>query len=128
MLAACRPDPGPPRVKKLPSVSSGPALRGGGPPRTQRIASYKIEAKLDALRHTITATQTLIWNNAGQSAVDTLPFHLYLNGFKNESSVFFQSARGSMRAATASDTGWGWISIESVQIAGIEHASKLKYP
>lgn len=115
-------------MKKLPTKDNVPALRGGGTPKTQRIASYKIDATLDAVRHQVTATSTLIWTNAGASAVDMLPFHLYLNAFKNESTAFWKSAHGTMRGAKAADGGWGWISIESVQIGGVEYVSKLKYP
>jgi hypothetical protein len=128
LACACRPDHGPPRVKRLPKRDDTPALRGGGAPRSTRIASYKIDARLDATRHTIAATQTLIWTNAGTSAVDTLPLHLYLNAFKNEASLFMRSSRGQLRGASASDTGWGWIEIESLTIGGVELAGKLTYP
>jgi hypothetical protein len=128
MLVACRPEHGPPRVKRLPQKDKSPALRGGGTARAPRIASYKIDARLDAVRHTLTASQTLIWTNAGQSAVDRLPFHLYMNAFKNESSLFMKATRGEMRGAKASDGGWGYINVESVQIAGTELAGKLEYP
>jgi hypothetical protein len=128
LVAACRPDHGPARVKKLPKPDGTPALRGGGAPRSPRIASYKIDARLDAGRHTITATQTLIWTNAGQSAVDRLPFHLYLNAFKNESSLFMRTTKGRMRGARASETGWGWIGVESVQVGGVELVGTLEYP
>jgi len=127
-LAACGHDPGPPRVQKLPKRDGSPALRGGGPPRSPRNASYKIDARLDAARHQIMATETLTWTNTGQSAVDAMPFHLYLNGFKNESSLFMQTSRGELRLAHASDNGWGWIQIESLQIAGAELAPTLTYP
>jgi hypothetical protein len=115
-------------VKKLPKPDGSPALRGGGAPRSPRIASYVIEARLDGARHQITASQTLIWTNAGQNAVDTLPFHLYLNAFKNESSLFMRSSKGEMRGARASDTGWGWIQIDSLMIGGVEQVAKLRYP
>jgi hypothetical protein len=128
LLVACRPEHGPPRVKRLPRKDDTPALRGGGTARSPRIASYKIDARLDAVRHTITASETLIWSNAGQSTVDRLPFHLYMNAFKNESSLFLQQTKGEMRGAKLSDSGWGWISVESVQIAGSELANKLEYP
>ncbi|HEY5948481.1 MAG TPA: hypothetical protein VIV40_23450, partial [Kofleriaceae bacterium] len=88
LVAACRPDHGPARVKKLPRQDGSPALRGGGAPRSPRIASYKLEAKLDGNRHQVAGSGTLIWTNTGQSAVTTLPFHLYLNAFKNEQSLF----------------------------------------
>lgn len=128
LAAACRPDHGPPRVKKLPKRDDTPALRGGGTARSPRIASYKIETRLDGTRHQLTATQQLIWTNTGQSAVDTLPLHLYLNAFKNDASVFMRSSAGEMRGAKASDTGWGWIQIESLQIGGSELVGTLQYP
>src|SRR4051812_13226959 len=128
LLVACRPDHGPPRVKRLPPKDQTPALRGGGTARSPRIASYKIDARLDGTRHAITAIETLIWTNAGQSAVDRMPIHLYLNAFKNEKSLFMQQSRGEMRGAHASDTGWGWISVESVLVGGQDLVSQLEYP
>lgn len=128
VIAACQPRHGPPRVKRLPKRDDTPALRGGGAPRSPRIASYKIDARLDGARHSLTATQTLYWTNAGSSAVTDLPFHLYLNAFKNEQSLFMRSSQGQMRGDRASETGWGWISVESVQIAGTELAPTLTYP
>ncbi len=106
------------RVRPLPAPDNVPALRGGGPARSPRIANYKIDARLDASTHQITATQTLVWTNTGTQAVRVLPFHMYLNAFKNESSRFMQSGRGAMRGAKR--TTWGWISVESVQVGGDE--------
>jgi hypothetical protein len=128
LLVACRPDHGPPRVKRLPPKDQTPALRGGGTARSPRIASYKIDARLDGTRHAITAIETLIWTNAGQSAVDRLPIHLYLNAFKNESSLFMQQSRGELRGARASETGWGWITVESIQVGGVDLVSQLEFP
>ena len=125
--AACSHDLGPPRVKPLPAVDHVPAVRNGAP-RSPRIANYKLDARLDAATHQITATETLTWTNPGASAVDMLPFHLYMNAFKNESSLFMRTSRGEMRGAKASDTAWGWIQIDSLQIAGVELATKLAYP
>ncbi len=87
---------------------------------------YKIDAKLDASRHTIAATETLTWTNGGHDAVDTLPFHLYLNAFKNESSLFMRSSHGEMRGARASEGGWGWIDVHSLTIDGV--AYQLRFP
>ena len=128
VVVACRPDHGPPRVKKLPKKDDVPALRGGGAPRSPRIASYTLEARLDGTRHQIEGKGKLIWTNAGQSAVDVLPFHLYMNAFKNTNSVFMRSSKGEMRGARSSDTGWGWIQIDSMMIGGVEQVAKLRYP
>ena len=132
---ACGHDHGPARVRGLPKPDGVPALRGGGPPRTPRLANYKLEATLDAERHTIAGTETLVWTNGGQSPVDSLPFHLYLNAFKNEATRFMRSSNGEIRGAKASETSWGWIHVESLQIAdaqtgalGPDLAKTLKYP
>ena len=112
----------------MPKVDGSPALRGGGAARSMRIASYKIEARLDPVRHQITASETLTWTNTGTSAVDTLPFHLYLNAFKNDQSLFMRTSHGVMRGARASDTGWGYIQIDSVRVAGTDLTTKLRVP
>jgi len=124
--AACSRDHGVPGVKTV-KPDSVPALRGGGPARSPRLANYKIDARLDPSKHTITATETLTWTNNGASEVTTLPFHLYLNAFKNEASLFMKQSHGELRGATkAADGGWGWISVESVQVGGVELLSKWK--
>jgi peptidase M1-like protein len=129
-LAACGQSHGPPKVQHLPRPDGSPALRGGGNPRSPRIANYKIEARLDTQRHQIAGTETLTWTNTGASAVDKLPFHLYLNAFKNDSSLFMRTSGGSMRGAHASDAAWGWIQVESLKIAPSldELAPKLTFP
>ncbi|HEX3482412.1 MAG TPA: M1 family metallopeptidase [Kofleriaceae bacterium] len=127
-LAACSRDRGAPRPRPMPKIDAGPALRGGGPARSSRIASYKIEATLDPVHHQVEASETLTWTNTGQSAVDTLAFHLYLNAFKNEQSLFMRSSHGESRSARASDTGWGYIEVHSVRVAGIDLTGKLQLP
>jgi hypothetical protein len=118
-LVACGGDLGSPRVRPLPAPDDTPALRGGGTPRSPRIANYKIDARLDVARHRITATQTLTWTNPGETPVDRLPFHLYLNAFKNESSLFMRTSRGELRRARRAERGWGWIEIESAKVDGV---------
>ncbi len=115
-------------MQRLPKPDGSPALRGGGAPKSPRNASYKIEARFDSQRHQIQGTETLTWINTGASAVDKLPFHLYLNAFKNEQSIFMRSSRGAMRGARAGDASWGWIQVDSMKIAGEELAGKLTYP
>jgi hypothetical protein len=127
-LTACSRDRGAPRVRLMPKIDAGPALRGAGPARSPRIASYKIEARLDPVHHQIVASETLTWTNPGQSAVDTLPFHLYLNAFKNEQSLFMRSSQGESRNARASDTGWGYVQVDSVRVAGADLTGKLRLP
>ncbi|HMG57424.1 MAG TPA: hypothetical protein VK601_28185, partial [Kofleriaceae bacterium] len=56
-LAACSRDRPPPRSRLMPKLDGSPALRGGGAARSPRIASYKLEARLDPVRHQIAATE-----------------------------------------------------------------------
>lgn len=125
---SCSPSHGPPRIQRLPRPFGLPALRGNAGPRSTRIANYKIDARLDAARHQIIATEVLTWTNTGETAVDYLPFHLYLNAFKNDRSLFWRTSRGEMRGARASEGGWGWIEIDSIQLEGVEQAAKLRRP
>jgi hypothetical protein len=37
-------------------------------------------------------------------------------------------SRGEMRGARASDTGWGWITVESIQVGGVDLVSQLEFP
>lgn len=123
LLLGCGPDHGPPRVRALPQPDKSPALRGGEPPKSPRNASYKIAVALDVARHTLTANQTLTWTNTSQSAVSVLPFHLYLNGFKNDNTVFMRSARGEVRRAKApTDGGWGYIDVDAITVNGVAAA------
>jgi hypothetical protein len=124
-VVACGRDHGTARVRPLPKVDGVPALRGGGDARSPRIANYKIDARLDAAKHQITATQTLTWTNSGASAVDKLPFHLYLNAFKNEATLFMRSARGVNRIKDVAPDGWGWIHVDAVTYAGADLTAKL---
>src|SRR4051812_35617265 len=112
----------------MPKIDGSPALRGGGAARSPRIANYKIEAKLDPVKHQIAASETLTWMNTGQSAVEMLPFHLYLNAFKNQQSLFWRSSQGEMRGVRASETGWGYLQIESVRVGGVDLTAKLHAP
>jgi len=127
-LTACSSGHGPARPQHLPPLDKVPALRGGGAARSPRIANYKLDAKLDPSSHMITATETLTWTNTGASQVDMLPFHLYMNAFKNEDSLFMRTTHGEMRGAHATDSGWGWIQIDSIQIGGVERATAISYP
>ena len=124
--AGCESSLGPPRKRPLPKLDDVPALRTPGV-RSPRIASYQIDAAYDAATHRIEATQTLTWKNAGASAVTELPFHLYMNGFKNEASVFMTSSGGQHRGQTAGDNAWGWIEVSSIRLGAQELRPRATY-
>ncbi len=124
--AGCEPSLGPPRKQPLPTPDPMPALRTPEP-RSSRIASYRIDASYDARTHRIEATEVLTWRNDGKSPVTEVPFHLYMNGFKNETSLFMTSSRGSHRGNSASDTAWGWIEVPSIRLGAQELRPGARY-
>lgn len=126
-LGACGNSLGEPSVKPLPAPDPYPVLLETGP-LADRIASYRIEVTLDPAEHLLHAHSVLSWRNTGQRPLDSMPFHLYMNAFKNEASVFMQESRGRHRRARATRDGWGWIEVTSIQIAGVELIDTVRYP
>ena len=82
--------------------------------KTQQVASYKIEAKLDVDSKMITATEVLSWKNTTSDTISELMFHAYLNAFKNSKSTYFlESERecGYNLSEDFSDADWGYIDV-----------------
>ncbi|RDJ00082.1 M1 family peptidase [Dyella solisilvae] len=88
---------------------------------SDRVVGYRIDAELDAARHTVKGNEQLSWRNRSDRPVDRIYLHLYLNAFQNEGSTFFTersvlTAHGHSRGAAALKKGeWGWIDLKSVQ-------------
>jgi hypothetical protein len=51
-------------------------------PMSERIVHYEIEAKYDAVKHVVDATEVLTYHNVTGQALDHFPFHLYQNAFQ----------------------------------------------
>jgi hypothetical protein len=51
-------------------------------PMSQRVVHYEIDAKYDAAKHTVDATEVLTYHNLTGQALDHFPFHLYQNAFQ----------------------------------------------
>ena len=51
-------------------------------PMSQRVVHYEIDAKYDAVKHTIDANEVLTYHNLTGQALDHFPFHLYQNAFQ----------------------------------------------
>ena len=61
-------------------------------PLSERVVAYQIDARFDATKHTVDATEVLTYRNLTGQPQDTFPFHLYLNGF-NPASTFMKEER-----------------------------------
>ncbi|WP_232820944.1 M1 family metallopeptidase [Dyella sp. C11] len=88
---------------------------------SDRVVGYRIDAELDAAKHTVTGSEQLTWRNRSNQPVSRIYLHLYLNAFQNEGSTFFTernvlTAHGHSRGNAALKKGeWGWIDLKSVQ-------------
>ena len=63
-------------------------------PLSTRVVAYQIEARLDAVKKTVDATETLTYRNLTGQPLSTFPFHLYLNAFQPKSSMQREEHRG----------------------------------
>ena len=109
-----------------PGVGSGlPPLDAGYPlppvpKESLRNANYEMEARLDPEKHTLDGKLVLTWRNTTDRPLDTFPFHLYWNAFRNNLSTSAREARTRLgsRRGTPDERDFGWISISSVRLVG----------
>jgi hypothetical protein len=85
---------------------------------SRQVASYDIKARLVPATRTIEATGTLAWKNDSETAVSELPFHLYMNAFKNNRTTFMKESGGLHRGFEAGKDDWGRIDVRRIAIAG----------
>ena len=90
-------------------------------PLSQRVVHYEIDAKYDAARHTIDATEVLTYHNLTGQALDHFPFHLYQNAFE-PNATFVREAKltGSRDSQYEKweDKFYGSEEIKSIEIVG----------
>jgi Peptidase family M1 domain len=78
-----------------------------------KVVDYALRAKLDPTAHTVHGEGTITWRNLSQTSVSELWMHLYLNAFKNQSSVFMRAPHGGFRGATVPKE-WGTIDVRKL--------------
>jgi Peptidase family M1 domain len=57
-----------------------------GQPLSTRVVAYTIDAHLDTDKKSLDATETITYKNLTGQTLTTIPFHLYLNAFRPEST------------------------------------------
>ncbi|MBS2019787.1 MAG: M1 family metallopeptidase [Deltaproteobacteria bacterium] len=88
------------------------------------VVAYTLRAKLEPVAHTVHGEGTLRWTNTSTKPVSELWFHLYLNGFKNQSSVFMRAPVGGFRGSTIPHE-WGTIDVSRLSLLGGEGKTEL---
>jgi len=84
-------------------------------PLSPRIANYRIQALLDAGKKQIRGREILSWRNTSPNPVREIPFHLYMNAFKNNRSTLFRENNGRT-GVLGREKAWGWIEIRSIKL------------
>jgi Peptidase family M1 domain len=103
-------------ASRLPPLSSDyplPLL----PERSPRNANYTIEARLDTSAHTLEGSLLLEWRNLGDIPIETFPFHLYWNAYRNNLSSVARGD-GTRAARFKTDRDYGFIRIKRIVLLG----------
>jgi hypothetical protein len=66
---------------------------------------YAIEATLDPVAHAVDGTLRLHWVNESSAPASDLWFHLYLNAFASDDTVFMRESRGQLRGVRSPGRG-----------------------
>src|SRR5580698_1628787 len=92
-------------------------------PLSQRVVAYDMDAKYNAKAHSLDATETLTYHNLTGQALDTFPFHLYLNAFQPQSTWIHEAHRdGNFRSSNLSHwkpEDYGSNTVTSFEVEGM---------
>lgn len=92
-------------------------------PFSERVVAYQIDAKLDPVKKTVDATETLRYHNLTGQPLDTFPFHLYLNAFQPQSTfmteVHQMGTRGTGSGSEWDSRHYGAIEVKDLEVEGM---------
>jgi hypothetical protein len=111
-------------LQKIPAPSIPRFVQGFGPwdkdltlpTRSDRIANYTMDVRLDTKTNIIHGWEILEWKNTTGRAQQEFPFHLYHNAWKNNRSTFFKEEGGRQPERLASDKDFGYTNVKSVMV------------
>ncbi len=84
---------------------------------TTPVASYAIDVALDVEARMLTAHETVTYVNTTAGPIPDLVFHLYLNAFRDQNSVFLQESGPAHRGHRWDPEHPGWIEVTDVRLA-----------
>jgi len=96
-------------------------------PLSQRWLDYNIDARVDAQKHTLDATEVLTWHNFTGKPQDTFPFHLYLNAFQPK-STFIRETHLYDPEFEWKQKNYGAAEVKSLEVVGVDDlTSQLRF-
>lgn len=104
-----------------PTLALRPADQRGVVVEQARVVDYALTARYDEDLHSIDGRARITWRNRGPAAVQQLPLHLYMNGFRATDTAWMQQARGRHRGEQLDPKDpWGYIDVATVERVGGE--------
>jgi hypothetical protein len=120
-IALAAPDAAAVRVASAPEAWGG-IRTGQEATLSDRVASYRIQATLDPVKHLIDGKEQLTWRNRSAVPVRSVYLHMYMNAFESNDSTFFTEKRLTGRSfpsgAEIRDGEWGHIALRTVTQLG----------
>lgn len=94
------------------------ALSVASAARSDRVASYQIDARLDPVRRLLSGTEIITWRNATTHPTSELRLHLYYNAWRNDRSSYLRSAAlsGLPNRGLQGPSDWGYCNVASVSL------------
>src|SRR5208282_6311548 len=100
-------------------------------PLSQRVVAYDMDAKYNAKAHSLDASETMTYHNLTGQALDTFPFHLYLNAFQPTSTWMREGKREMTRNQSFQEwdsKSYGAEEIRSFEVVGQgDFTSRLEF-
>ena len=93
------------------------------------VASYTLRARLDPNTHAVGGDGSIRWVNTSEASADELYFHLYLNAFKHNQTVFNRSPFTRGRSGRV-PRHWGHIDIRRLtarELGGVDLLPHLEH-
>jgi len=85
------------------------------------IASYQIQVTLDPAAKTILGHEVLTYLNASSDTLPILPFHLYLNAFRDTTTTFLrESGATSLSGGRFDPNHPGWTEVDTARLDGVD--------
>jgi len=101
--------PTPPQAPALPHAPASV------PP--EEVTRYAIAARYDPVRFQLTGTLTVTYRNLTSAPIPDVVLHLYLNAFKNETTLWLQEAGPGHRGFSYDPEHPGWIELQQSHLA-----------
>lgn len=106
-----------------PMIAEKPDAAAAQPPGalSQRVVTYRIDARLDTNKKTIDATELLTYRNLTGKPLQEFPFHLYLNAFQPKATFVQEIARDNPNYKW-NEKNAGAIEIKKFEVVGMTGA------